>query len=603
MALNEEQPVSPATMNAVFKLKLQGLSGAKQAVSTSKARVRREIVAKGELRACRSLRGAGAFIAILMCVSLLPVFAQDAAPRGSNSFTAEGKVVDADGKPVSDADVQLVQGRDQISIARTDALGRFAFAKVAAGSYTIRAERAGLRGSSNVIVDSSQGYRREIDLTLESGARQPPVSAASAPPAQPMEFTDEPKFEVAGVTDWTAAGGHGSDSGLRTSEALVRETITLEAGDLAAGRTKTKNSGDESASSESRLRAALDGDRGGFEANRQLGRFYLHEGKPQEALQFLQTAYDRNPKDEENEYDLAVAYERVGELSRAHRYAMNLQQAGHNGDWESLAGEVDEKLGDPVSAVRAFEQAVLLAPTEANYFNWGSELLLHRAVLQAADVFARGAQAYPRSLRMLSALGAALFAGARYDEAALRLCEASDLDPADPKPYEFMAKINMAAPTRLPCIVERLSRFHHQQPDNSLANYFYAMAIWKGRETSTDRALSHEVETLLTKAVTLDPKCAEGYLQLGDLSSSQLEYAKAVGYYLRAIDANPRLAEAHYRLGVAYDRTGKHDLAAKEFKLHDEIKKSQAEEVEKGRREIKQFVVVIPNEPARAPAP
>jgi tetratricopeptide (TPR) repeat protein len=108
---------------------------------------------------------------------------------------------------------------------------------------------------------------------------------------------------------------------------------------------------------------------------------------------------------------------------------------------------------------------------------------------------------------------------------------------------------------------------------------------------------------LLTKAVTLDPKCAEGYLQLGDLSSSQLEYAKAVGYYLRAIDANPRLAEAHYRLGVAYDRTGKHDLAAKEFKLHDEIKKSQAEEVEKGRREIKQFVVVIPNEPARAPAP
>ena len=39
-----------------------------------------------------------------------------------------------------------------------------------------------------------------------------------------MEFADKPDFTIAGVTDWTAVGGHGSDSTLRTSEDLARET-------------------------------------------------------------------------------------------------------------------------------------------------------------------------------------------------------------------------------------------------------------------------------------------------------------------------------------------------------------------------------------------
>ena len=64
-------------------------------------------------------------------------------------------------------------------------------------------------------------------------------------------------------------------------------------------------------------------------------------------------------------------------------------------------------------------------------------------------MFTVGAKAYPKSARMLTALGAALFAGAFYDEAALRLCDASDLNPANPEPYMFMGKIEMAAPNPL----------------------------------------------------------------------------------------------------------------------------------------------------------
>ena len=150
-----------------------------------------------------------------------------------------------------------------------------------------------------------------------------------------------------------------------------------------------------------------------------------------------------------------------------------------NADLHRMLGELDEKTGDPLAAVHEDEQAVRLDPSEENYFAWGSELLLHRAVWQAAEVFKNGTKAYPKSARMLAALGTALFAGALYDEAAASLCAASDLNPADPEPYSFMGRIEMAAPKPLPCVEPRLARFVQQQPANSIANYLYAMAILK----------------------------------------------------------------------------------------------------------------------------
>ncbi len=107
---------------------------------------------------------------------------------------------------------------------------------------------------------------------------------------------------------------------------------------------------------------------------------------------------------------------------------------------------------------------------------------------------------------------------------------------------------------------------------------------------------------MLTKAVTIDPRCSEAYLQLGVLNASQRNYSKAIGFYTKAIETNPQLSEAHYRLGVAYDRVGDRSKARQEFQLHDEIEKQQAAEVERQRRQVKQFLVVEPEKPADAQA-
>jgi len=538
-----------------------------------------------DARARRFLWAKLAAIAILIGVASLSGIAQQAS--GERSEGAENQravltgTVSAAGKPVDDASVRLEAPGAQPSLeTRTTAAGAFAFSDLPAGSYTLSAEKSGLRTRRTIAVAVSEGERKHIDLALES---------SSSSPAPAMSFSDQPNFTVSGITDWTAVGGHGSDSILRTSEDLAKETLALKAQGAGHG---TPDDADKNDASESKLRAALAAAPGSFAANHQLGEFYLRSERYRESLPLLQASYQIDPSNDSNERDLALAYEQTGDPKQARVHVENLLKRGNDADLHRMAGQLDEKLDNPLAAVKEYQQAVSLDPSEQNYFAWGSELLLHRAVWQAAEVFRDGVKAHPKSPRLLTALGTALFAGAVYDEAARNLCDASDLDPANPEPYIFMGKVEMAAPTSLPCVEAKLARFAREKPDSSLASYLHAMAISKRPDFSADKTATQQVETLLSKAVSLDPKCFDGYLQLGILAASQHDYEKAIQLYTKAIEVNPQLGEAHYRLGVAYDRLGQREKAQQEFQLHSEIEKRQAAAVERERREIKQFVVV-----------
>ncbi|MFZ0663836.1 MAG: tetratricopeptide repeat protein [Acidobacteriaceae bacterium] len=456
-------------------------------------------------------------IAALVFLLSASATTQRTSPAQSKQGTIQGVVLGGQ-KPVADAAVRLApEGAGKVVEMKTGAAGEFVFSGIRPGGYWLSAQKAGLKSPTIHAVASAAGNGGKVDLILENPhlTTQTP-GARSISSATPMEFVDSPNFTVAGITDWTAVGGHGSDSILRTSEALARDTRALK----PEGRSATPQSDTVSA-------------------------------KATEA--------------------------------KAHR----------------LTGELDEKQGRPLAAVHEFEEAVRLDPSEQNYFEWGSELLYHRAVWQALEVFQRAAKAYPKSGRMLTALGTALFAGARYDKAALSLCKASDLDPGDVQPYIFMGKVELASPDPLPCIEAKLARFVREQPQNAQANYLYAMAILKRQQQLANKQDVRQAETLLKKAVMLDAKCGEAYLQLGILSYSRRDSVKAIDFYRKAIGASPQLAESYYRLAVAYDRLGDAAKARQEFQLHDEIEKQQAEAVEDQRREIKQFVIA--NKPDSPP--
>jgi len=60
--------------------------------------------------------------------------------------------------------------------------------------------------------------------------------------------------------------------------------------------------------------------------------------------------------------------------------------------------------------------------------------------------------------------------------------------------------------------------------------------------------------------------------------------------YQDAITADPRMEEAHYRLAQLFRRTGESAQARKEIEIYQQLSKHSAEELERERSEIQQFV-------------
>jgi tetratricopeptide (TPR) repeat protein len=299
--------------------------------------------------------------------------------------------------------------------------------------------------------------------------------------ADPPQYFDDPKFIVAGVTDPSQRGGHGSDPVLRSTESLVKETAALRT--LAPGGTSAADSA--------------------------------------------------------------------------------------------------EKQGNALEAVRAYQRAAELHPTESNLFDWGTELLTHRAADQAVEVFTKGHRLFPRSTRTLLGLAVALYSRGSYDQAAQRFFEAADLNPKDPAPYLFLGKISNGPLTESPGFDERLERFARLHPESAWANYYYAASLPR---------TSPKARALLEKAVRLDPKLGDAFLLLGSVYADEGNLPQAIAAYQSAIAASPQMEEAHYRLAMAYRKTGETDKARKELELYKELSRQSAQQFERERAEIQQFV-------------
>jgi tetratricopeptide (TPR) repeat protein len=500
--------------------------------------------------------------------------------------TLRGLVKDSSNHPLAGVAICLRAQDDRTQAALTSPAGVYRFSAVRQGVYSLRAEMAGYGETTVESFFVGQKESKTIDLTLDpTKAAAQPTSSAGRP-----EFFDEPHFTVAGVTDTTNLGGHGSDAVIRNREALAQATISLSKQSPDASPPASND-----ATKEASLRDSVARQPGNFDANYQLGKLLVDEGKAAEALDYLGRASELNPADYNAAYTLAVAYADSGNYEHARTNLRALLAAQDRSRQEKaephhLLGDVDEKLGNPLEAVREYQRAADISPTESNLFDWGSELLLHRAVEPALEVFTKGRRTFPRSVRMLVGLGASWYGRGSYDQAAQFFCEASDLNIYDPTSYLLMGKMQAVETTQSDAIVERLARFARLQPQNALANYYYAVSLWKRRKSSEDTEDLSQVKLLLQKAIDLDPKLGSAYLQLGILRSDQEDFSGAISAYQQAIAIAPGTEEAHYRLAQAYRQAGETSQAQAELRLYTRISKEEAERTERQRHQLQQFV-------------
>ena len=279
----------------------------------------------------------------------------------------------------------------------------------------------------------------------------------------------------------------------------------------------------------------------------------------------------------------------------------DVAEAANEARSHRLLGDEKEKNGDLVGAASEYEIAAKLEPSEENYFAWGTELLLHRAGVAAVQVFKKGAAAHPESWRMLAGLGAAHFADGQFAEAAERMCEASDLDPQATAPYLFLGKMEKATADSAECSAARLQRFANEHPQNAVANEYFGLVLWKKGRREQSEAEIREAERYFTKAATIDPSSGEVYVQLGMLYKARGENAAAFRAFQNAVKVSPKSSDARYQLSLAYRRTGDVARAKREMDTCQALRRSEDAELEKERRELRQFVTILKDGQAAAP--
>ncbi len=546
--------------------------------------------------------GRSCLFLVLIAIALSAGPARATAQDNSTPPSAQinGLVRDPSGKPIAGVSVYLQpQGDSHLKQSSTSEVGTFVFLDITAGTYSLKLDKPGFREANEGSINLSPAEKKHCEFILQVAATPSPETPQPLPGGFGLD--DKPNFTVAGITDSTGSGGHAAETRLRTGEALAKETVKLKA-DESRDTSKIQPKTDVRAS-ENDLSLALVQNPKSFDTNHKLGELYFHSGRDREAVPLLRAAYDADSRNIENAIELAQALANSADFSIAREHIDRVLSHGEGltkrqqAALHRLMGDIEEKAGDPLKAVNEYERAAGLDATEQNYFAWGSELLLHRAAAPAIEVFGKGVRLHSASARMLAGLGAALFTSGSAEEGAKRLCEAADLEPASQAPYLFLGKMQEATSGPLSCAEQKLARFAESQPGNAQGNYYYGLALWKRNRGSENVGLLQHARALFEKAAAIDPQFGAAYLQLGNVEFASGEFPKAIVAYRSAIAANPEGSEAHYRLGMAYKRAGDEAQAQKEFDLYKSLDKSEAEKIERQRREIRQFLFVLKDHP------
>ncbi len=239
--------------------------------------------------------------------------------RGALHASAGGRLLERhrprfEGKPLTGVSIQLrAQGCNSHSNRSYGCAGHYSFTALRSGTYALRAEIAGY---SDAEIRCTLSWRKRTEDRRPHLARSQ-AHGIAIHNCWNAEVLRRAPISVAGVTDTTSLGGHGSDTVVRTRETIAKETVSL-------GKDPSNANSVAEVEAVRSLREAVQRDPGSFDTNHRLGKLLAENGKAHEAIPYLERASELKSGDYENSYDLALANDAVGNYDLARHSAQTL---------------------------------------------------------------------------------------------------------------------------------------------------------------------------------------------------------------------------------------------------------------------------------------
>lgn len=309
------------------------------------------------------------------------------------------------------------------------------------------------------------------------------------------------------------------------------------------------------------LRDAVRVEPGNAKALSELGQAYVLLHQPAEAARAFARAAAIQPRDSDLLYNWAVALADSGDPRQALAVLNRIPEDEMSDEAESLAGDLEEKLGNSLAAVHRYQQAVAENPSEANLYALCVEYLRHWTWDEAKRTTAFATEKYPQSARLKLASGVALFGSKEFPEAAKVFSELLEQDPAKKMYAEMLGRTcdELGGGSGECAALQDAAKEH---PDNAAADYYVAHEMLNRPHSAAEL---DEAELLLKRATAAKPGLAPAWYEMGRVDAERERWEESAQALQRAIALRPSFASAHYQLAKVYGHMNVREIGAKSW--------------------------------------
>ena len=306
-----------------------------------------------------------------------------------------------------------------------------------------------------------------------------------------------------------------------------------------------------------------------------LGQAYMLLQEPAQAGDAFSRAAAIDPHNPDLLYNWAVALADQGQTQRALDVLNRIAATGMSDAAESLAGDLEEKLGHFMAAVAHDQRAARMNPSEANLYALCVEFLRHWTWDDAQKTAAWGVEHYPDSTRLHLALGVALYGDKKFQDAARVFAGLLQQQPDNATVADMLGR-TCAEIESGDASCRKLEDFAQRHANNPAAAVYAARQILERPHSAADL---EQVNRLLAGATAADPRNADAWYETGLLDAERGQWQASAGALEKATALRPEFAPAHYQLAKAYGHLARPEDQKRELALFQSCTQKEKDEV------------------------